>query len=98
MIEYKKIDISKEVETNGTSGSKECMLCHYWCFKNAGYKFKPYVCNKCHDVLMSAYKLKKNIEILTAKGVDYRYFLWGISKTDAVNILNLSVSEDIVVL
>ena len=80
MDRVQKIDISKEVETNKTSWSKECMLCHYWCFKNAGYKFKPYVCNKCHDVLMSAYKLKKNIEILTAKGVDYRYFLWGISK------------------
>ena len=74
------------------------MLCHYWCFKNSGYKFKPYVCNKCHDVLMSAYKLKKSIAILTAKGVDYRYFWGGISKTDAVNILNISASEDIVVL
>ena len=38
---------------------KKCMLCHYWYFKDVGYKFEPPVCNKCHDVLMIAYKLKK---------------------------------------
>ena len=36
------------------------MLCHYWYFKDVGYKFEPPFCNKCHDVLMTAYKLKKN--------------------------------------
>ena len=37
--------------------SKECMLCHYWYFKDIGYKFESNVC-KCHDVLMTAYELK----------------------------------------
>ena len=31
------------------------MLCHYWYFKDAGFKSEPYICNKCHDVLMTAY-------------------------------------------
>ena len=34
------------------------MLCHYWYFKDVGYKFKPHVCSKCHKILMTAYELK----------------------------------------
>ena len=32
--------------------------------------------------------------ILTVKGVGYKCILWGISKYEAVNILNNSVLED----
>ena len=62
MLQYEIIDVSERIDTNKTSASKEPMLCHYWYFKDTGYKFDPHVCNKCHDVLMSAYKLK-NIAI-----------------------------------
>ena len=37
----------------------------------------------------------KNVAILNVKSVDYRCNLWGISKSDAVNILNNSVLEKI---
>ena len=43
------------VDTNKISLSKECELCHCWYFKNAGFEFQPHVCNKYHDVLMTAY-------------------------------------------
>ena len=69
------------------------MLCRYWYFKDVGFKFEPHVCNKCHDVLMTAYKLKI-IAILTVKGVDYRCILLGISKNEAANVLNDSVLEE----
>ena len=69
------------------------MLSHYWYFKDAGFKFEPHVCNKCHDTLMTAYELK-NIAILNVKGVDFSYVLWGISRDEAVNRLNNSVLED----
>ena len=55
--------VSEEIDTNKTSASKECILCHYWYFKDVGFKFKPHVCNKCHDVLMTAYELKKHRNI-----------------------------------
>ena len=42
---------------------------------------------------MTAYKLKI-IAILNVKGNDYRCILLGISKYEAVNILNNSVLED----
>ena len=69
------------------------MLCHYWYFKDVGFKFEPHVCNKCHDVLMTAYELKI-VAILTVKGVDYRCILWGISKNEAANVLNDFVLEE----
>ena len=92
VVQYEKISISEGIDTNKTSASKECMLCHYWYFKDVGFKFEPHVCNKCH-VLMTAYGLK-NIAILNAKGVDFRCILWGISRDVAVNRLNNSVLED----
>ena len=73
------------------------MLCHYWHFKDVGFKSEPHVSNKCHDVLMSTYELK-SIAILNVKGVGFTCILWGISKTEAVYILNNSVLEDKVVL
>ena len=42
---------------------------------------------------MTAYELK-NIAILNVKGIDYRCILLGISKNEAVNILNNFVLED----
>ena len=68
------------------------MLCHYWQFKDVGFKFEPHVCNKCH-VLITAYELK-NLLILNVKAVDFRCVFWGISRDEAVNRLNNSVLED----
>ena len=93
MLQYDRIDVSERIDINKTSESKECMLCHYWYFKDIGYKFQPYVCNGCHAVSMMAYKLK-NIVILNAKGVNYRCISCGISKNDAVDRLNNSVLEN----
>ena len=73
------------------------MLCHYWYFKDVGFKFEPHVSNKCHDVLMTAFELK-NIAILNAKRVSFRYILCGISRDEAVNRLYNSMLEDKVVL
>ena len=93
MLQYDRIDVSQGIDINKTSKSKECMLCHYWCFKNLGYKFQPYLCNGCHVVSMMTYELK-NIAILNAKVVDYRCILFVISRDEAVNRLNNSASED----
>ena len=93
MLQYKKNSVLEGIDVNKTSASKECKLCHYWYFKDVGFKFEPHVCNKCHDVLMTAYELK-NIAILNVKGVDFRCILWGISRDEAVKSLNYSALED----
>ena len=58
MLRYQTIDDSKGIDVNKTSPSKECELCHYWFFKDIGFKFEEHVCNKCHDLLTIAYSLK----------------------------------------
>ena len=93
MLQYQKIDVSKGIDVNKTSASKECELCHYWFFKDVGFKFEKHVCNGCHDLLTMAYSLK-NIAILSAKGATFRCVLMRISKNEGLKILNNSVTYD----
>ena len=93
MLQYQKIDVSEGIDLNKTSASKECQLCHYWLFKDIGFKFEEYVCNKCHDLLTIAYSLK-DIAILNAKGATFRCILMGISKNEGLKRLNNSVTYD----
>ena len=58
MLRYQKIDVSKGIDVNKTSASKECELCCYWFFKDIRFKFEEHVCNKCHDLLTIVYSLK----------------------------------------
>ena len=93
MLQYEKTDVSEGIDINKTSASKECMLFHYWYFKDLRFKFELHVCNKCHNVFMTAYELE-DIEILNEKGLDYRCILQCISKNEAVNRLNNSVLDN----
>ena len=93
MLQYKKIDVLEGIDVNKTSVSKECELCHYWFFKDIGFKFEKHVCNKCHDLLTIAYSLK-DIAILNAKGATFRCILMGISKNEGLKRLNNSVTYD----
>ena len=67
MMQYNKTNVSEVIDVNKTSASKECVLYHYWFFKDIGFKFEEHVCNKCHDLLTIAHSLK-DIAILSAKG------------------------------
>ena len=93
MLRYQKIDGSDRIDVNKTSASKECGPCHYWFFKDVGFKFEEHVCNGCHDLLTMAHSLK-NIAILNAKGATFRCLLMGISKNEALKRLNNSVTYD----
>ena len=52
MLYFDRIDVSEGIDVSKTSASKECDICHYWYFLNRGFKFQPYVCDRCHDLLM----------------------------------------------
>ena len=67
MISYERIDKSDSIDFNKTQESKEGMICHYWYFKD-GFKYQPYVCNRCHDFNMSVHDLN-DFFILTVKNV-----------------------------
>ena len=90
---YQKIDVSEGIDVNKTSASKECKLCHYWFFKDVGFKFEEHVCNRCHGLLTMVYSLK-GIARLSAKGATFRYLLMGTSKNEALEKLNNSVTYD----
>ena len=51
MLEYERIDISECINVNKTNLSKECDIFHYWYFKDIGFKYEPYLCNGCHDLM-----------------------------------------------
>ena len=93
MLRYQKIDISEGIDINKFNASKECELCHYWFFKDIGFKFQEHFCNKCHDLLTIAYSLK-DIAILNAKGNTYRCILMGTSKNEGLKRLDNSITYD----
>ena len=74
MLQYQKINVLEGIDLNKTSASKECELCHYWIFKDIGFKFEEHVWNGCHDLLTMAQSLK-HIAILSAKGATFRCLL-----------------------
>ena len=86
MLYYDRIDISEGIDINKTSASKECDICHYLHFLNRGFKFQPYVCNKCYDLLMMSMNFS-DIAILNIKGSDYCCIISGISKREAMKLL-----------
>ena len=91
MLRYKRIDASEGINVNKTSASKECELCHFWFFRDIGFKFEEDVCNGYHDILTMVHYLK-NIAILSAKRVTFRCLVMGISKNEVIKRLNNSVT------
>ena len=87
MLQYERIDVSEGIDLNKSDKSKECMICHYWYFKDIDYKYESLVSNACHDLSMVFYDLN-NFMILSMKGVDYRCFVFNMSKNDAINLLS----------
>ena len=83
------IDVSEGIDINKTNTSKECDICHYWYFKDIGFKYKPYICNGCHD-LMQKTMIFNDVPIASVKGSDYRIHFWYMSKYDAINIMKNS--------
>ena len=69
------------------------MICHYWHFKDAGYRYEPHVCNECHDLSMMVYYLN-DFMILKIKGIDYRWYVFNTSENDAIALLNNSVLDN----
>ena len=86
MLEY---DISEGIHINKTNASKECTICHYWYFLDKGFKYEPYLCNGCHDLVQKAMNFN-GVAIVSIKGKDYRIRFWYISKDDAINIMKNS--------
>ena len=53
-------------------------------FLNKGFKYEPYLCNGCHDLMRKAMNFN-DVTIVSVKGSDYRIHFWFLSKDDAKN-------------
>ena len=85
MLYNDRIDISRGIDVNKTSESKECDICHYLYILNKGFKFQPNVCNGCHDLLMMSIN-PSDIAISNIKSADYCCIISRISKKEAINV------------
>ena len=86
MFYYDKIDVSEQIGIDKTGALKECAVCHYWCFLNYSFKFRPNVCNRCHGLFMMSIN-HTDIAILNIKGFNYHCIISLISKNEATNLL-----------
>ena len=93
MLEFERIDISEGIDVNKTNLWKGCDICHYWYFKDTGFKYEPHLCNGCHDLMQKAMSFN-NVAVVYVKGDAYRINFWYISKDDATNIMNGSNLDD----
>ena len=93
MLQYERIYVSEGTDLNKSDKSKECVICHYWYFTDIGYKYETYVCKQCHDLSMVVYNLNGFI-ILYIKYIDYRCYVFNMSKNHATTLLSNSHPEN----
>ena len=79
MLEYDRINISEGIDVNKTNLSKECDIFHYWYYKDIVFKYEPYLCNDCDDLMQKAMSFN-NIAVIYVKGSAYRIHFWYTSK------------------
>ena len=93
MLYYDRIDISKGIDVDKTYESKMCVICLYWYFLNKRFKFKSYLCNRCHHSLMISVNFS-DTAILKIKNADYCCIINKISKSEAINSMeNIDLTE-----
>ena len=86
MLEYDRIDNSEGIDVNKTSLLKGCDICHYWYFKDIGFKYELHLCNGCYDLMQKVMSFNN-----VAKGSAQEVLqFWHMSKDDAINIMNSS--------
>ena len=69
--------------------SKECDICHYWYFKDIGFKYQLYFSSGCHDLMQKAMSFN-DVAFVYVKGNAYRIHFWYMSKDNATSIMSNS--------
>ena len=79
MLQYEIIDIREGIGFDKSNKSVECMVCHYWYFKDTGFRYQPYFGNGCHGFSMIVQNLDDFVT-LRIKSFDYRCCVVNMSK------------------
>ena len=88
MLEYHRANISEGIDVNKTIASKECNICHYWYFKDIGFKYE-FLWNGYLDLMRKVLSFN-HVAIIYAKGSACRIHFLYMSKDDAIRIMNNS--------
>ena len=86
MLKYDRIDISEGIDVGKTDRSKECMLCHYWYFLNKNFKYGPYLCDGCYDVVQRSTDFK-NIAVVRIKKNTCRIYFPYMNKHETKKLI-----------
>ena len=70
MLQYERIDISEAIDVDLSDKWKERMLYHYWYFLHKNFSNRPYLCDRCYNIMQKCNKLK-NIAIAHVKKSAY---------------------------
>ena len=87
MISYENI-----TGYNNDKKGVKCMVCNHYYFKDK-FDYQPNVCNDCHDFSMTVIDLSEFF-IPNIKSVDYRVYISGIDKKEAIIIFKKSNLND----
>ena len=87
MLEYDRVDVSEGIDVNKTILTKECELCHYWFFKDVGFKYEKCLCNGSHYLMEKAISFN-DVAIVYVIGNACKIYFWHMSKDDAIDIMN----------
>ena len=86
MLENDRIDTSEGIDISKTNVSKKCDICHIWYFLDKGFKYEPYLCSGCHDLIQKAINFN-DAATVSIKRNNYRINFWYMSKDDAVILI-----------
>ena len=62
-------------------------------FQRYSFRYKPYPCNGCHDLMHKAMSFN-NVAIVYVKEIACRINFWYMSKDNAIDIMNGSILVD----
>ena len=93
MLEYDRSDISEGIDMSKTNKSRECNICHYWCFLDKNFNYEKYLCNGYHDLMQKAMNFN-DVTTVSINGNHFRIHFWYMSKNDAIVLMTNSNFKD----
>ena len=71
--------MSEGIHINKTNASKEFDICHYGYFLGRSFKYEPYLCIDCFNLMRKAITFN-DVAIVSVKESGYRFNFWYMSK------------------
>ena len=87
MLKYDKIDITEGIDVDKTNKSRECIFCHCWYYLKENFRYGPFTCDGCYNIVQKSADFK-NIAIVRVKKSPYKIYCNDISKHKTQKLMN----------